>query len=364
MPTAPVDDKGTVLYFEDSGAPLGSKDYVTLVLVHGTCFHSAVYRPTIPFAAEHNLRLVLLNMRGYPGSTDYSRDELDELRKPSAESSKKVMAARGVELAAFIRWFIEKEEIPPIQKRAAGHGHVGGLSLLSWSGGNSHTVALFANLDKISGETQDLLEKYLRSFIMYDPSSSVIGSKVPLGLSVVQRDPLLAVDAQVAIFSVAVSSYYPPYAIPDTIDPTPTFDPPRRPLDDVNPKYTPTTSKMTAEVLRSLTHPPVMKELQHLMWGVSADVLNANLVRALYDCRFDDGTRKLRKVWPDLRVHVILCDMTLGECAWAVTVIWDGHRKANPEHRRNLEVHKLEDANHFVHWEEPERFLRFLASIV
>ena len=96
MPTAPVDNYGTVLYFEDSGPPPGSTDYVTLVLVHGTCFHSgsykfirvpqfgiglttavtAVYKPMIPFAAQHNLRLVLLNMRGYPGSTPYSTEEL------------------------------------------------------------------------------------------------------------------------------------------------------------------------------------------------------------------------------------------------------------------------------------------------
>ena len=40
MPTAPVDSDGSVLYYEDTGAPDGSKDYTTLVLIHGTCFHS------------------------------------------------------------------------------------------------------------------------------------------------------------------------------------------------------------------------------------------------------------------------------------------------------------------------------------
>ena len=42
MPTAPVDNTGTVLYYEDSGAPAGSTDYVTLVLIHGTCFHGGM----------------------------------------------------------------------------------------------------------------------------------------------------------------------------------------------------------------------------------------------------------------------------------------------------------------------------------
>ena len=87
MPTAPVDQHGSVLYYEDSGVPGTSTDYVTVVLIHGTCFHSgarrplklpsvlytlrphviAGYRPLIPLAEAHNLRLVLLNLRGYPG---------------------------------------------------------------------------------------------------------------------------------------------------------------------------------------------------------------------------------------------------------------------------------------------------------
>ena len=40
MPIAPVDTRGSVLYYEDSGVPNASTDYVTLVMVHGTCFHS------------------------------------------------------------------------------------------------------------------------------------------------------------------------------------------------------------------------------------------------------------------------------------------------------------------------------------
>lgn len=32
-----------MLYYEDSGAPSGSPNYTTLVLVHGTCFHSGTF---------------------------------------------------------------------------------------------------------------------------------------------------------------------------------------------------------------------------------------------------------------------------------------------------------------------------------
>lgn len=48
MPTAPVDNKGNVLYYEDSGEPAGSADYVTLVLIHGMCFHSGTFSTSVP----------------------------------------------------------------------------------------------------------------------------------------------------------------------------------------------------------------------------------------------------------------------------------------------------------------------------
>lgn len=35
MPFAPIDDKGTNIYYEDSGVPSGTIDYVTIVIIHG-----------------------------------------------------------------------------------------------------------------------------------------------------------------------------------------------------------------------------------------------------------------------------------------------------------------------------------------
>ena len=39
MPTAPVNNQGVVVYYEDTGAPEGCEDYLTLVLLHGLSFH-------------------------------------------------------------------------------------------------------------------------------------------------------------------------------------------------------------------------------------------------------------------------------------------------------------------------------------
>ena len=40
MPTVDIDDKGTQIYYEDSGVPAGISDYTTIVLVHGFTVNS------------------------------------------------------------------------------------------------------------------------------------------------------------------------------------------------------------------------------------------------------------------------------------------------------------------------------------
>ena len=40
MPLAPVDENGTVIHYEDTGVPKDSKNYLTVVLMHGILFHS------------------------------------------------------------------------------------------------------------------------------------------------------------------------------------------------------------------------------------------------------------------------------------------------------------------------------------
>ncbi|OJT12824.1 hypothetical protein TRAPUB_10659 [Trametes pubescens] len=408
MPTAPVDDKGTVLYYEDSGAPPGSTNYITVVLIHGTCFHSgtspsivtplhtayshsalaAVYRPMIPFAAERNLRFVLLNLRDYPGSTPYSADDMEDLHGSTLERQVRALQTGGLEIAAFVRWFIETEDTPPIREVSGSQALVGGVSVLAWSGGTCAAVATFAHADKLPEATRRLFDAHLRSFIMYgayrvsadpgrathrfhrfeDPSVTVVGEARPPGLGALVRNQAAPLDVQVAEFALTIGSYYPPFALPDSIDPPPVYDPPRRAVhlsaDPVDPKYIPTITKMGPRVLRDVTYPEVFTESQHLLWALSYDVYRQNLSRALFDCRFDDGSGILTEVWPALRVHVVWCDRSPGDVLWASAVIHVRYKDAEPKHRRSVEFHKLEDANHFVHWEEPEKFVAFLAGIV
>lgn len=124
-----------------------------------------MYRPLIPYAARHNLRLVLLNMHGYPESTTYSDAELDRLEGTPMEQEL-ALKIRGVELAVFLRWFIEMEHIPPVTE-VEGSRKIGGVSVLAWSGGNSVSLAMFAHAHALPQDTQKLLGAYLRTLILY-----------------------------------------------------------------------------------------------------------------------------------------------------------------------------------------------------
>ncbi|RPD62824.1 hypothetical protein L227DRAFT_562086 [Lentinus tigrinus ALCF2SS1-6] len=377
MPTAPVNEHGAVLYYEDSGVPGGSIDYVTIVLIHGTCFHSAVYRRMIPYAAERNLRLVLLNLRGYPGSTPYTEREIDLLEGMSTAISKEstpqdmALEARGKEVAEFLRWFIKTENIPAIREDPGSGQLLGGLSVLSWSGGNAATFAMFAHADKLPAETKSLFNAYLRSFVMYDPSSTAVGDPAPPGLKTVNVDRSSTFEEQAKQFGLQVGSFYPPFTVSDDIEAARSH-PPRHALQDsgepIDPKYTPTVTepKMTPEEFKSMTHPPIMERLQHVNWAAELRAAHAkNVYHTLCDCTSDDGSGMRKKVLPAVRMHVVWCDMTLGEAAWAVAVL-KRHAidHAHSPTAREVEFHVLEGANHFVQWEEPERFVNVLVGVV
>ncbi|KAI0755320.1 hypothetical protein C8Q80DRAFT_1217006 [Daedaleopsis nitida] len=377
MPTAPVDDNGVVLYYEDSGAPTGSIDYTTLVLVHGHCFHGGTCVSAHGLLRGRiNLRLVLLNMRGYPGSTPYSIEELEAL-EGDAGAQEAALNTRAAEIAAFLRWFIETEAIPPIREVPGSEALLDGLSLLSWSGGNSTTLAMLAHADQLSEATRELFNKYLRSFILYDPSSMAAGNSPPLGIRNIHVDRSVPLEDQAYQFGIQVGSFYPPYTLPDSLPGAETLiGSPRVPLQDtaaptntpLDPQYTPSVSepKMSVEQFRSMTHPPILSRAHNALFWFLQDVFAANVVRALYDCQLEthDGSGMRKPVWPALKVHVVWCDMTIGEAAWAVAVLKCGYADAKPTRRRPMEFHQLKGANHLVHWEKPEKFVKVLAGII
>lgn len=125
----------------------------------------------VVFAKRYNLRIVRVNMRDYPGSTPYSPAELDVLHNGSRDARIGFMKARGLELGAFITWFVRTEHVPApncaLPSRADNGEQSSGLCLLAWSAGNCVALSLFAYAHLLPKQDQELLNQYLRSYIIF-----------------------------------------------------------------------------------------------------------------------------------------------------------------------------------------------------
>lgn len=177
MPQAPVDNKGTEIFYTDSGPVPGSTDYTTLVIYHGSAFTGREFRSSfdasttsfisdldtfhklLPFGAKDNIRLVIVNRREYAGSTKYTDDDLKDLN----EGKVSFMEILAAEVAHLLVWFVETHNIP---KASVDHKS-GGLSIMGWSMGNTTSMSVFGYPEAVGQEAYVKLEPYLRQFILY-----------------------------------------------------------------------------------------------------------------------------------------------------------------------------------------------------
>ena len=181
MPQAPVDNKGTELFYTDSGPVEGSTDYTTLVIYHGCAFtgsafdgcfscyltqilmhHPDTFHKLLPFGAKDNIRLVIVNRRDYEGSTKYTDDNLKDLN----EGRVSFMERLGAEVAYLLIWLAETQNIPKI----SADGKTGGFCVMGWSIGNATSMALLGNPAFIGKEAYAKLESYFRRLILYGTS--------------------------------------------------------------------------------------------------------------------------------------------------------------------------------------------------
>ncbi|KAL0062071.1 hypothetical protein AAF712_011071 [Marasmius tenuissimus] len=150
--------------FTDTGTPPNSKDYTTIVIIHGMGFGAACFERLQSQArsSQSNLRIVVLSRRGYPGSTPFSASELEALQV--RDDGKEAPAQEfhddlGRHLWLFLRKFVEEERVPPVRSRR------GGIVVMGWSLGVAFPMAAFSNPDS--------------GLMIYDPSYTTLGYSIP-----------------------------------------------------------------------------------------------------------------------------------------------------------------------------------------
>lgn len=189
-----------------------------------------------------------------------------------------------------------------------------------------------------------------------DPSPTAVGAHAPPGLQTLALaiGPDETFESYVARFSASVSAFYPSLAVLPEGD----VEPLRAPLSDPPP----TTVSMSPEELRETTHPEVLRRSQYLIRALDPAAYRACVERAFFYSTAPDVAEGAgeqegkeakggKEVWPALRVHVVWCAASVGDCVWASGTLlrgmkdprWSLHAGLRP-----LEFHRLEGANHFV----------------
>ncbi|KAI0328019.1 hypothetical protein GY45DRAFT_1307556 [Cubamyces sp. BRFM 1775] len=359
-PQAPSTASNTLVRaFLDSGAPKGSVDYTTIVVLHGWGWHGGVFRKLIPLAAKSNARVVLVNRRDYPGSEPYTPEERAVFTRlagaaPSPEASAEAQAFfrdRVKEFYDFIVDFVRRENIPRPK------GDTGGLIIAGWSLASTWLTTLLANVGLFQeGDVQ--LSKYVRRVILYDSSHWCYGYAPPPNSWQPLYDDTLSEEERVLRFGIYITGYY---AHGDVWADGPSALEFRTPLDDPSPTGARMTPEELAETASAAVQGPGGSE------GLLAQVMSihgvivASRQGALYPQEAIEGASN----WEDVEVRHLWCDRSVWEMPWGTKKLMDEIEEAKKAGKRVRDVvfARLKGANHFAHWDMPEKTLEaFLTS--
>ncbi|KAJ3553766.1 hypothetical protein NM688_g3443 [Phlebia brevispora] len=349
LKTIPIGEDGLVLGYRDTGPPTQGSTYLTVVLIHGLVFHGGIFSRMEPYASSHNLRLVSVNMRDYPGSSPFTPTELNKLASADHEVQDDLIHAQAHEVAIFLERFIQVEQIPPIDDRSGIRQ--GGLALVGWSMGNVFSISILAHARHFH---TDALEEYLRTVVIYDTPNVIIGEPPLDGVYHPMMHPM-APEERCRAFLHWCASYYEPIRDISSLDNNTVRA--RRALHEISDDHTrtPTITRMSPDEFSYTADNDVFQRSGQYMRNIPPQVFYRNAQRALCDT---EG------ILPTVDVIVIWCDMSPSVAAWAAKRLKErvDTARAEGKHTRAVRVINIKDANHFVHWEDPERMVKFFAQ--
>ncbi|KAI5121420.1 hypothetical protein M0805_006183 [Coniferiporia weirii] len=396
MQKALVDKEANIeLAYIDSG-PVPGDTYTTLVCVHGHTYHAQTFSRLPPLAPRHNLRIIALNRRDYTGSTPFSPAELADLTGSSEPAHTRFLQARGAEIARFLVRMVVEKNLP----RASADGKSGGLALLGWSLGNLTTMAFVSNLDTYPREVLETLEPYLRTFFMYELPDNSLGHPAPEGGFHPYEDPSIPDRMRGIVFGTWASSYYvhPTYASNSNSNSSSSSssnstDRSLAALEQRAPKRTArgrracTLDTLTPDELLACVDPTPDARSERPLWRLPLAVLRAQTHRVLVlsptfspslspSSSFSQpAAANTGPLLPALKIRVVYGLASPWTVQWET---WALERECTERAAataatlaegqdqdmcvglqvRPIKFVPVKDANHFLHWDDAETFLR------
>ncbi|KLO13268.1 hypothetical protein SCHPADRAFT_372631 [Schizopora paradoxa] len=337
--------------FDDSGAPVSVLDYTTLVVLHGCAFNknpTDTFQKLLPLAAQNKLRIVLLNRREYSDTKPFTEEEISLFDSPDDQTHELFFDARAQELAEFLADFATKENLP---KACANRG---GLAVMGWSAGNAYALSLLSHASAIKDATREQLEPFMRTMVIFDTPGYVIGRDSLLGQTFVLLDSSHTVEERARMFGYWVSSYFDHSNISS------------RRFEDLQLMPDPTektgasTSRMTEAEYQSMVNPEASLRADVPAMLYPPEQFANWTKRALFDDDFAG------RYWPRLQVTAIWCERTCWTCVdggWGLEELRKQHDGLGVR-GRPLKITMMPGANHFPHWDEPEKTMAFFAAAV
>ncbi|KAH9478789.1 hypothetical protein JR316_0009250 [Psilocybe cubensis] len=334
-----VSDDGVELGYIDSGPVNDSSDYTTIIVIHGLCFSSTIFKRVQAMAASKNIRFIAVSRRNYPGSTAFTPAELEVMVNGTDEQRDTWMKNRGHEYAILIDKLIEKYQLPPV----ASDRKSGGVVLYGWSLGSGEANATIAHADTLPASVRDRLQKYLRALILHEGPPLVFGLPMPEKNWAPFQIESVPPELKFPMFAQWVTGYFDhgnalatrelndlSYILPSSFKP--------------GTIYNLTMEEYTSAVCTGQKE--ASSEIPY-MFGFQSQ-LHSAYQKALFD-------PQIKTLFPSL-VKAYLS----GEKApaFGIAAMWAIQDEAEKRGAlKSMRFEMVEGINHFPHWEEPERAL-------
>ncbi|TBU49451.1 hypothetical protein BD309DRAFT_851425 [Dichomitus squalens] len=348
---------------KDSGAPQGSTDYTTIVLLHGYGWHGGTFARLIPIAGRYNARVVLVNRQDYPGAKPFTLEERAELLKAAIELKTNPLSARdrldalmkgqAREVYNLLIHLVAYYDIPPARPEA----NTGGIIIGGWSFGATWMAALLANVASFPVHGIEL-GRYVRRVIFFDAPDVALGFPTLPDLYFPLADRTIPAEKRAQLFAEWVTAYFHQGDVPEQYES-------RRYLASPPPTFT----VMTEEERQSTQHHTPGDSRggsDHLLMGSGYESglfasLRKNALRLPPPNAFLVGD-----AWKDVEVRNLWCDHSFWLALWNEVNL---RREIEEERRAGISLRpvtfvRVRGANHFVHWDEPERAMCAILELV
>ncbi len=109
-------------------------------------------------------RILLVNRRGYPGSTPYNVDELRTFAEGPDNARYSQLIDDGTNCALLLDGLIQSLSLP----------QEGGVAVVGWSLGNKFTLAMIASIETLPEDVQVRLGMFVKRTIIWGMSCTCI----------------------------------------------------------------------------------------------------------------------------------------------------------------------------------------------